>query len=142
MLKKGNQTGYNRHQLLWRDVHVGDLVGLNLVKAHRGSDAQHIVSSNILMLIKRRRSLSNYTTLFLVCCHVFNLVCHHTITNNTIRSFDETKFVNLCKGRQRCNQTNVWSFRSFNRTNTSIVARVNVTHLKASTVTVQTAGPK
>ena len=60
--------------------------------------------------------------LFLVCCHVLDFICHNAIAYNAVRSFDKSKLVDLRKGGKGGDQTDVRTFRRFNRTNTAVVA--------------------
>ena len=61
-----------------------------------------------------------------------------TVFDNTIWRFDEAEVVDFSIYAERRDQTNVWSFRAFNRTKTTIVSVVYVTHLEAGTFTRQT----
>ena len=92
--------------------------------------------------IKRRVSLRNSVAHFFGGGHVADFVSHLTVHNFPIWCFDETVFVHTCECRQRVDKTNVWPFRRFNRTHTTVVCWVNVTHLKARTLTCQTTWPK
>src|SRR5207244_4767250 len=60
----------------------------------------------------------------------------------TVRRFDEAVIVDARKAAQRADQTDVRTFRSFNRADTAIVCRVNVAYFKACTFTREAAGPK
>ena len=79
---------------------------------------------------------------FFVCRQVIDLVGHLALLHLAVRSLDETKLVDAGKGGQRTNQTNVWSFWSFNRTHAAVVRRVHVADFEASALTRQTTGAK
>ncbi len=81
-------------------------------------------------------------SLFLVGSHVFDFIGDNTIAHDAIRSFDKSKFIDLGKGGKRSDQTDVRSFRRFNRANTSIVAGMNVAHFKSCSIAVQAARSK
>ena len=82
--------------------------------------------------------LSNEVFLFLVSSNVFDLVSDLTLLNEAVRSFDESKLVNTSVGAERVNQTNVRTLGGFNRANTSVVRRVNVSNFEACSVAVKT----
>ena len=58
---------------------------------------------------------------------------------SAVRRFDETILIDPGKSRQIGNQSDVGTFRGFNGAHASIMAIMNVTHLKPGTVTGQTA---
>ena len=53
----------------------------------------------------------------------------------TVRCSYKTMIIDLSITCQVVDQTDVLSFRSFNRTNSSVVSEVNITNLKGSSVT-------
>ena len=98
--------------------------------------AKHVV------FIEDRRSLSDDAVLFLVRSHVLDLFGDDAIADDAVRSFDEAKLVDLRKGGKRGDQTDVRTFRRFNRANPAVVARMDVAHFKACAFAVQAARPK
>ena len=58
---------------------------------------------------------------------------------NTVRCLNKAVFIDFSIRRQIGNQTDVWTFRCLDRTDTPIVRAVNVTNLVARTVTGDTA---
>src|SRR5262249_52733789 len=59
-----------------------------------------------------------------------------------IRRFDKTELVDPGEARQRRNQSDVGTFRGLDRTNSTVVRRVNVADLKPRALSRKTAGPK
>ncbi len=56
----------------------------------------------------------------------------------TIGGFNETILIHRGIGRHATDQTNVWSFRCFNRADPAVVGVVNVADIKASALSPQT----
>ena len=68
-----------------------------------------------------------------------DLVSDQSVFHHTVRALEETVLVSARVGRQGVDQTNVRTFRCFDRANATVVRRVYVTNFKASTFTGQTA---
>ena len=66
----------------------------------------------------------------------------NTIYYLTIRRFNKAEVVNLCIDTKRRNQTDVWTFRGLDWTQTAIVSVVYVTNLETRTFTRKTTGTK
>ena len=77
--------------------------------------------------------------LFLLLCSEVNniliLQVGHTVLYLAVRCLNEAQVINLCIYTERRNQSDVRTFRTLNRTQTTIVSIVNVTHLKSGTLT-------
>ena len=142
MLQEGNQRSCDRGNLLGRHIHQFYLSRFNhriiciLTSLDLAADERTVV-------IQRRVALSNNLVLLFFSSQVDNMFViqvHLAVTDFTVRRFDEAQIVNLSINTQRRNQTDVRSFRCFNRTQTTVVGIVHVTHLESCTVTRQTAG--
>ena len=59
--------------------------------------------------------------LFPVTSEVIDLFENLTVMNLAVRRFDKAEFVDAREGRHRADKTNVWTFRSLDRTNPSVV---------------------
>ncbi len=59
-----------------------------------------------------------------------------------VRTFDEAVLVDASEGRQRVDETDIRTFRCFDRTDTSVMRRMHVAHFEACTFTRQTARSK
>ena len=75
-------------------------------------------------------------TLF-ISTHPANISCQFTTNHFTVGGNQESVFVHPAINGKTGNQTDVRSFRSFNRADTTIVRDVNVTDFKASTFSIQ-----
>ena len=90
------------------------------------------------IFLHTRNKLTNIIFIFVHSRKIFNFFCCLSIYNLTIWSFKESIIINLCKHWKRNNQTNIWTFRSFNRTHSSIMRIVYVSNFKTCTVTRKT----
>ena len=71
--------------------------------------------------------------------HVVVIQIYDAVLCLTIRGLDESEIVDLGIDTERGDQTDVRSFRSLDRTETTVVGIVYVTYLESGTVTTQTA---
>ena len=78
----------------------------------------------------------------IVSREVDDLVSHLTIVHLTVWGLQEAVVIGSRIDCQGVNQTNVWTFRGLNWADTTIVCWVYVAHLKAGTLTGQTAWAK
>ena len=93
------------------------------------------------VFIERFVSLSNDEFIFHIRCHITNLVGYFSVflINLAERSFNKSIFIYASIGGEGRNKTDVWSFRRFNRTHTSIVAVVDVANLESGAFSRQTS---
>ena len=137
VLQERNQRGCDRGYLLWRYVHQ--------IHIHRRYYREvcilttlHHLADESTIVIQRRITLTDDVLRLFLSCQINNFLIikiGHTILYLTIRSLDKAKFINLSIHTERADQTDVWSFRAFDRTQTTIVCIVYVTHLESSTLT-------
>ena len=139
MLQERNQRSGNRHHLTGRHVHVLYAVGSRQNGFAFFTAGNQFVFQFAGFLINFRVRLRNYITSFFNCRQIIDFVSHFTVHHATVRRFQEAVIVGARINRQRVNQTNVRTFRRFNRTNTTIVGRMHVAHFKARTFACQTA---
>src|ERR1041385_1142803 len=71
--------------------------------------------------------------------HVFN---HATVADLAIRSLDEAKLVDAREAREARDESDVWTFRSLNRADASVVCRVHVAHFEPGALARETAWSK
>ncbi len=81
--------------------------------------------------------LGDNFTLFLVGIQIADFIGHATFFYYAIRSLDKTEFIDTSEGRQRVDQSNIRTFRRFDRTDTSVVRWMNISHFKSSSFSVQ-----
>src|SRR5690606_25365688 len=98
--------------------------------------------SQVTVLIYYRVGLCNDSTHFFNRRQVFNFICYTAIYDFTVWSFQEAEIVTFCVNRKRVDQTNVWTFRCFNWTYTTVMRLMYVTYFEARTFTRQTTRPK
>ena len=80
---------------------------------------------------------------FFSCIHIADFVGQCAVLFHlTVRCFQEAVFIDLCICCQVVDQTDVRTFRCFNRTDSTIVRVVNITYFKACSFTCQTTRTK
>ena len=94
--------------------------------------------------IQRLIRLCHMIIIFFVSSHINYFICYSRVLwicliNPTIRCFHKTIFINSRIRCKRVDQTNVWSFRSLNRTHSSVMRIMYVSNLKSGTITRQTS---
>src|SRR6266403_2242399 len=70
---------------------------------------------------------------------IVDIIRDTAVRDFAIRCFNETKLVDPREGRHRTNQADVWTFRSFDRTNPAVVRRMDVAHFEAGAIATQSA---
>ena len=65
---------------------------------------------------------------------ILQLIAHPALDHFPVRRFNESKFIDARIGGQRGNQADVGTFRRLNRTNTTVMRRMHVSHFKAGTL--------
>ena len=88
--------------------------------------------------------LCNFVFIFLVCRQINDFICDDWIilvgtVDHTVRSFDESVFVDPCITCQGVDQTDVRTFRCLDRAHTSVMGIVNVSDFESGTVSGKTA---
>ena len=140
MFQERNQRSGNRSNLLRRNVHQ-----LNLIRSYNRiigiTTSFYFLTDESTVIVQRSITLSNDLVFFFFCRQVFDTFrrqINYSILYLTIRSYDKAQIVDLCIDTQRRDQTDVRTFRCFDRTQTTIMSIVYVSHLKTCTVTWQT----
>ena len=86
------------------------------------------------MTIHRRVGLGHDKVLLLICREEIILLLHATIFYFAIRGFDKAEFVNFTERRKTRDQSDVRTFRSFDRTDPPVMGRMHVTNFEARTL--------
>ncbi len=137
MLKERDQRGSNGDNLLRRNVHQGYVF--------RRLDRELVLMTNSNQLVDQLApfqlgaGLCNDVISFFDRREEYDLVGDFAFLDHTVRAFQETVLIGTCISSQRVDQTDVRTFWRFNRTDTTIMGRVYVTHFEACTLTRQTA---
>ena len=137
MLKERNQRGSNRNDLSRRNVHVLDLVRLLQFKLTLEA-AGHEFVGQLEFLVKFGVCLGNDVLALFNRRQILDRIGNMAVFHLTIRSFHETIFVGTSIKRQRIDQADVRTFRSFDRANAAVMRRMYVTHFESGTLTSQT----
>ena len=132
---QGRTDGY---YLLGGYVHVVNLVAAEQTR-FAFATAGNQIFYKVAFVIQVGVRLSDNVVAFFDSRQVVNFVGYNTVSHFTVRSLEETVFVSLCVHGQGVDQTDVWTFRRFDRTYATVVRRVYVSNFEACTFTGQTA---
>ena len=140
VLEERHQRGCGRHDLRRRHVDVlhavrRDHTGFTLAAFTCGDQLVNQVAG----FVHRRVGLRHHVLAFLDGRQVVDLVGQLAVFNLAVRRLEEAVVVQLCVQCQRVDQTNVRTFRRFDRTHAAIVGRVHVTDFKARALARQAA---
>ena len=141
VLQEWNQRCSDRHHLTWRHVHVGDLARLHDGEFVAVTYRNELIYKLVLTVDFRIR-LCNHALGFLNGRQILNVIGDLTIRHLAVRRLKEAILVGAGIGCQRVDQTNVRTFRSLDRANSTIMGRVHVTDFEAGAFTGQTAWAK
>ena len=86
-----------------------------------------------------RVRLGNVKVLVPISAQIDNLLGYVAIVDLPVRGFNESEFVDPCERAQRAYQTDVRTFRRFNRADAPVVRGMNVAHLESGPVTAEPA---
>ena len=142
VLKERNQCRCHRNNLLRRNVHVLDFVGRNVANFTTTRSHQHARFSKIAAVVDNRVGLRNDVTIFVVGREILDVVGDPAVRNLAVRRLDEPERVDTRKARQIPDQTNVRTFRRFDRTHPAVVAWVDISDFEAGAFTAQTTRSK
>ena len=137
MLKERDERCRDRCDLGGRHIHK-----LHLVGSHDGEvgvhTSLHAVVDEVALVIDRSVTLRNYLALLDFSGHVHDVVVVEVdpaVLHLAVRGLDETEIIDLGIHAERGYKTDVRSFRGLDRTKTSVMGIVNVTHLESGTLT-------
>lgn len=143
VLEERNERRRDGYDLFRRNVHVvypiarhrQNVVGLFVV-----TDDNHIFRKRSVFIQLRVR-LGHDVVVFFIGRQVVDMLGNHTRLriDPTVRSFDEAVLVDAGERRQGVDQTDVRTFRRFDRTHPAVVTVVNVADFEACALTRQTA---
>ena len=138
VFQERDQRRCNRNYLLRRNVHQGDVFRRLDGELVQVTNSYQLVDQDFLV-VHRGRSLSDHVISFFDGGQEYDLVGDQGVFHHTVRAFEEAVLIGARIGSQGVDQTDVRTFRRFDRANTTVVRRVYVTDFKASTLTGQTA---
>ena len=94
------------------------------------------------LVINRRIGLRDDEVFFAIGGEVIDMIGHATFLDLAVRRFEETEIIDARKRRQRRDQTDVWTFRRFDRANAAVVRRMHVADFEARAIAGKTARPE
>ena len=146
ILKEWNHWCSNWEYHLRRYIHKINLALIEL-RSFFSVTSRYSISYEITILINLSISLCYMEIIFLISCEVTYFISNSWILRirliyNTIRSFNESIFINSCIRCKRVNKTNVRSFRSLDRTHSTIMSIVYISNLETCTISWKTTRTK
>ena len=103
---------------------------------------RYFLTREIPLRINFRIRLSDVEVLVTITAEVFDLIADSAIYNFAIWCLDESEFIDSGKRAQGADKTNVRTFGRFNRADTAVVRRMDVSDFEARTVTAEAAWPE
>ena len=147
IFKEWNHSCTDGYNFFWTNVHVVNLIRCNFQYVMT-TTTSYVFISKVTFSIDWRVRLGNCHAFFFISCHIYNgisytnfynFVCIGACTIDffyfTVWSLNETEFIYLRIVRQGVDQTDVWTFWSFNWTHAAIVRVMHVTNFEACTLT-------
>ncbi len=140
VFKEGNKAGRYRYELFRVDVHV-IYFACGIFLYIFAATARNAGVNEAAVFGKGFVSLSYDVLIFFVRRKIIDVVGYYagSFINFTVRSFDKSVFVDFRVGRQGSDKTDVLTFRSFDRTHSSVMGVVNVTNFEAGSFSVKSA---
>ena len=104
----------------------------------------HALADKISVVVQYGRRLGNIVVVFLIRCHIYDLIRDSRIlrialVNFAVRCLHETVLIDPRVARKRVDQTDVGTLRRLDRAHTPIVRIVYVTHLESCAVSGKSA---
>ncbi len=141
MLEERDQRGGHGDELLRRDVHVIDALGLDFEELSLEAD-RDLLLEVIALLVDRRIRHRDDEVLFLVGGEVIDLRGHLAVDHLAVGGLDEAELVDAGEARHRGDQADVRSFRGLDRADAAVVGGVDVADFEAGAVAGETPWPE
>ena len=141
MLKERNQRGGHRDHLLWRYVHEVNARWLNKFEAI-ALTAVDALAHKVRVAIKLGVCLGNCVALLFVGGEVDHVGRDAALLDAAVWRLDEAELVDAAEGRERTDQSDVWSFWRFNWADAAVVAVVDVANVEAGALSRESAWPE
>src|SRR5690625_4367150 len=131
VLNKRNQCSGKRCTLVGRYIHIPDLFRLGQLMVSVTIAGGYTFTIKITGLIYGRIRLRDNGFIFLLGREKLNLICDLSILYDSIRRFNKAKIIYFGMYTERSDQTDIRSFRSFNRAESSIGRIVHVSNVES-----------
>ena len=131
------QRGRDRHQLLRRHVHVVDLARRDVVDLAPTRTHEHALLDEVALLVDPGVGLRDDEVVLVVGGEIRDLVADPALLDLAVRRLDEAETVDPPEAREVADEADVRAFRRLDRAHAPVVARVDVSHFEARTLTRQ-----
>ena len=151
VFQERNQCRRNGNQLSGRNVNQRDFFGRTKDELAVFTASNQLVFDKAVFAVQFRVCLSDdffaffhggqiNNRRFFFALFIFAIADDLSVFNLEIRAFDKAVLIDTSVGRQRVNQADVRTFGRFNRADTAVMRRMNVSNFKACAVARQAAG--
>src|SRR5205085_5355407 len=141
MFEERNEARRHGDELLWRDIHVMDFRRFHFQKVAAITD-RDLLLGKMPLRVNGRVRMRYEEILLTIAGQIIDLVGDTTLLDFAIRRFDESEFVDPRKGAHRADETDVRTFRRFDRADAAVMRWMHVTHFEARAITAQPARPE
>ncbi len=141
VFEERNQRRRDRNDLLRRNVHVVDVFRRRLLEFVLVPHVDE-VADELTFRIELRTRLRDHVLGFVDRRQVLDLVRDFAADHFPIRRFEETVFVRARIRREAVDQTDVRTFRRFDRTDATVVRRMHVAHFETGALARQATRSK
>ncbi len=125
VFEERNQTRRDRNELLRRDVHVVNFFRFHFEEVTTVTHRDFFLRE-MTFAIHGRVRLRDEEVLLPITGEVIDFFGHAAFRHLAVRRFDEAEFIDSRERRHRADETDVRTFRRFDRTNASVMRRMNV----------------
>ncbi|CAI8266327.1 MAG: Uncharacterised protein [Flavobacteriia bacterium] len=133
MLKEWNERCGDGCDLIGRHIHVLYAGGFHQREVPFVTGLHPFVHE-VPVIVDRRIGLCDHFGFFFLCAEIAGRLVHlnDSVLDHAIRRLDEAHLIHFRKDAHGGDQTDVRTFRCFDRTKPSVVGVVHIAHLKAS----------
>src|ERR1041385_2905167 len=138
MFKKRNEACRHRYELFRRHV---DVIHLGRIDFEKVATIPHrdFFPGEVPASIHGRVGLRHKEILFAIGGKIIYLIRYTALFHFAIWRLDKPKLINAGKSAHRANQANVWAFRRLDRTNATVMRRMNVAYFESGALPTKTS---
>src|SRR6202521_2491109 len=118
-----------------------DLRRLDFQKVAAITDRDLLLGKMSLRVHDRVR-LRDEEILLAIARQIIDLIGHAALLDLAVRRFDKPEFVDPRERAHRADETDVRTFRRFDRTNAAVMRRMHVADFESGAIAAQPAGPE
>ena len=140
VLEERNHAGGNGDDLLGRDVHVVDLLRLDLEELAVAAHGD--LADEMALVVELGVGLGDDLALLLVGGEILDLLGGAALLADAVGRLDEAELVHARVDGERVDQADVRAFRRLDRADPAVMGRMHVADLEARALAVEASRPK